>query len=291
MHLFTLPLLLALILSPTLLSAAELEAIPNCRLIETEWADGDSFRIRTPDEKEFSIRLYGVDCLEWHVTDETDARRLRAQRRYFGITTVEDSAAASIQVAKGFGELAWEEVRRVLGEPFTVYTAYADARGDSNYRRIYAFVVLSDGTQLAEHLVRQGLARAFGVTRSMPDGRSREAFEAHLADVELLAAKTGAGIWARTDWESLVNERMTQRLEDEELSLATAKPALREGETLDPNSASSDNLMKLPGVGPVLAKRMIEGRPYTSVEDLRRVSGIGAETLAQIRPYLNISEE
>ena len=49
--------------------------------------------------------------------------------------------------------------------------------------------------------------------------------------------------------------------------------------------------MKLPGVGPVLAKRMIEGRPYTSVEDLRRVSGIGAETLAQIRPYLNISEE
>ena len=49
MHPFTLPLLLALILSPTLLSAAELEAIPNCRLIETDWADGDSFRIRTPD--------------------------------------------------------------------------------------------------------------------------------------------------------------------------------------------------------------------------------------------------
>lgn len=291
MHYLNLLLFLILILPTTIVSAADLVTIPNCRLIETEWADGDSFLIQTPNGDELTLRLYGVDCLEWHVTDETDARRLRAQRRYFGITKVEDSAAESIQVAKDFGELAWEEVRRALAEPFTVYTAYADARGDSKYRRIYAFVVLPDGTQLAEHLVRRGLARAFGLNRRMPDGRNREAFQAHLADVELLAAKTGAGIWAKTDWESLVNERMTQRLEDEELSLATAGPALRQGEIIDPNTASSDSLMKLPGVGATLAKRMIEGRPYESLDDLRRVNGIGARTLERIRPHLEISEK
>jgi len=44
--------------------------------------------------------------------------------------------------------------------------------------------------------------------------------------------------------------------------------------------------MKLPGVGETLANRIIEGRPYQSVEDLMQVSGIGANTLEKIRPHL-----
>ena len=271
--------------------ADDLTIISNCQLIETDWSDGDSFLIRTPTGDEHTIRLYGVDCLEWHVTDESDARRLRAQRRYFGITAVGDTSAQSIELAKGFGALAWKEVRRVLAEPFTIQTAYADARGDGRYQRIYAFVVLPDGTQLAEHLVRQGLARAFGVSRSMLDGRNRDAFRAHLEDIELLAAKNATGIWAKTDWESLVNERMAQRLEDEELRLATAGPFLKPGETIDPNTAAGDDLVKLPRVGETIANRIIKGRPYQSVEDLVRVSGIGTTTLEQMRPHLAINPE
>jgi hypothetical protein len=48
-------------------------------------ADEDSFQIQTPEGQEHTIRLYGADCIEWHVSDDSDARRLRAQRRYFGI--------------------------------------------------------------------------------------------------------------------------------------------------------------------------------------------------------------
>jgi competence protein ComEA len=104
--------------------------------------------------------------------------------------------------------------------------------------------------------------------------------------VELLAARSGVGVWAKTDWESLLDERMTQRLEDEELKLATARPTLKKDETLDPNTAPRDALMKLPGVGEILANRIIEGRPYQSVEDLMQVSGIGANTLEKIRHHL-----
>lgn len=277
---------LFVLLAATATIASDLVTIPNCQLLETKWGDGDSFLIQTPGGDEHTIRLYGVDCLEWHVTNESDARRLRAQRRYFGITDVEKSSAESIQVAKEYGELAWTEVRRTLAKPFTIHTAYADARGDSKYQRIYAFVVLADGRDLAEHLVRLGLARAFGVSRQTYDKRSRDEFQAHLEDVELLAARSGVGVWAKTDWGNLLNERMTQRLEDEELKLATTRPSLKRGETLDPNTASRDAIMKLPGVGETLANRIIEGRPYQSVEDLIQVSGIGANTLEKIRPHL-----
>jgi competence protein ComEA len=47
------------------------------------------------------------------------------------------------------------------------------------------------------------------------------------------------------------------------------------------------DLEALPGIGPVLARRIIEGRPYRSVEDLARVKGIGKKRLEEIRPFVS----
>jgi len=265
-------------------SADELQTIEGAELVPTEWADGDSFRVRFPDGSEKTIRLYGADCLESNVHDSTDARRLRAQRRYFGISDYGGSPEASIGLAKSYGEQAGAFIREKLSRPFTVHTAFADGGGDGRYKRFYGFIETAEGDDLAALLVRAGLARAFGVYRSRPDGTHRDDYREELEDEELIAARKGTGIWRHTDWEKLPRERRAQRNEE-----AEERIALRKGppsEPIDINTASRDVLMTLPGIGEVTANRIIEGRPYQKATDLLQVNGIGPRTLDDIRPHL-----
>ena len=47
-----------------------------------------------------------------------------------------------------------------------------------------------------------------------------------------------------------------------------------------------------PGVGPKSAQRIADERaknPFARIEDLRRVSGIGAKTLEKLRPYVTVN--
>jgi DNA uptake protein ComE-like DNA-binding protein len=264
------------------LAVEELKKFPGCTLVPTEWADGDSFSVRFPDGKERTVRLYGADCIEMHVNgDDSNARRLRDQRRYFGID--------EILTAKSFGETATAETRRILAKPFTVHTTFADGRGDGRFQRIYAFVETSEGKDLSSWLVAQGLARAFGVVRQLPDGTSGNEWREQLADLELIAARAGRGAWSKTDWEKLPKIRQEARAETAELKSAKGTIEAVEGKPVDINHASRDELMTLPGIGEKTANAIIEARPYQSLEDLDRATGVGPATLGKIKPFLSIS--
>ena len=61
---------------------------------------------------------------------------------------------------------------------------------------------------------------------------------------------------------------------------------------VDLNAASSTELESLPGIGPVLAQRIVQWRidngPFTSVEILGEVSGIGDALMARLRPLVRV---
>ena len=259
-------------------SGQELQKFENCRLVEAGWTDGDSFPVKLPDGKEIVLRLYYVDCNEVAAVTETDQRRVRDQSSYFGID--------DHQITLESGRLAADEVKKLLAKPFTVHTAFASAPGRSAKPRTYGFVTLSDGRDLGEVLVGEGLARSYGVRRNTPDGLNAESAEAKMDDLELGAAIARRGIWAKTDPQKMVALREQRRAEDRQLREAFGAAA---GEPIDPNTATVDEIMLLPGVGETLAERIVEGRPYKSVEDLRRVPGIGEKVFARLKDSLQIA--
>lgn len=61
-------------------------------------------------------------------------------------------------------------------------------------------------------------------------------------------------------------------------------PAKAESAKISLNNASRADLENLPGIGPELAARIVEARPFESVSDLKRVKGIGPAKFAAIAP-------
>ena len=60
-------------------------------------------------------------------------------------------------------------------------------------------------------------------------------------------------------------------------------PFLIFAEQIDINTDSLEQLYKLTGIGPIYAQRIIDGRPYSSLDDLLGIKGIGEKSLQKIK--------
>lgn len=72
-----------------------------------------------------------------------------------------------------------------------------------------------------------------------------------------------------------------------------ASTPLGAGERLDPNTASTAQLRRLPGVGPARAEAIVaerlSGGSFESPADMARVPGIGPRTVDALRPHLSFA--
>ncbi len=61
------------------------------------------------------------------------------------------------------------------------------------------------------------------------------------------------------------------------------------------NRGSAEELRHLPGIGPVLAERVVQYRQangkFASIHDIQNVKGIGVKRFAQLEPYLRIDRQ
>jgi outer membrane murein-binding lipoprotein Lpp len=57
---------------------------------------------------------------------------------------------------------------------------------------------------------------------------------------------------------------------------------------IDPNTADVETLCRLPGVGQAMAQRIVDARPFDSVEDLTRVRGVSTNVLQRMSSLLSL---
>jgi DNA uptake protein ComE-like DNA-binding protein len=262
--------------------------LDNCQLIPNKANDGDSFHVRANDT-EYLVRLYFVDAPE---TASVGPARLIEQAEYFGV---------SVPQVIEIGLEAKKFVDAKLSEPFTVITRLAEGLGRSKIQRVYGLVRTKDG-DLSEQLVANGFARIHGVHPATPDGSSGQDEIQKLEQLERDAKQKKLGAWAVSGQPLKWPGATPQPLADASHSISAtpvpliatrgpievkrshAKETLELGR-IDVNTATEKELRMVPGIGLVMAARIIAARPFRSADDLKRVSGIGDKKYAQVRPY------
>ncbi|MCF7845527.1 MAG: helix-hairpin-helix domain-containing protein [Candidatus Pacebacteria bacterium] len=80
-----------------------------------------------------------------------------------------------------------------------------------------------------------------------------------------------------------LREKVNKKEESGEEEEEEQEQEQEEVTSVEINSASEEELDLLTGVGPAYAERIIENRPFCSLDDLERVSGIGEKTIENIK--------
>lgn len=60
--------------------------------------------------------------------------------------------------------------------------------------------------------------------------------------------------------------------------------------SVDVNKATKDELIGVRGIGPSLAQRIIEDRPFSNLDELVKVPGINEIKLSSLLPYLTLEK-
>jgi endonuclease YncB( thermonuclease family) len=252
------------------------EVLGGCRLVSAPFNDADSFLVKHGND-EYIFRLYYVDAPE---TSETYIDRVREQARYFSIP--EESVTDT-------GKLATTFTQNFLRGEFTVITKWEDARGGKSHKRYYALIQKGD-KDLSLELIRAGLVRLYGMPTKdrWPGGVTPRTFLSRLKNNEREAQREENGIWALATGSmqmSGLEALHSTSVASEVAELPTGSSYSSGGgiplkERLNINTATSEQLQELPGIGKAYAARIIAARPIQSIESLVQIPGITANTLA-----------
>lgn len=111
----------------------------------------------------------------------------------------------------------------------------------------------------------------------------------------IAAFALAASLWQLVTWSRLVRHDQDHGAANDEVRRwgelsGSGHPLIQ----IDLNRAEPRELCLLPGVGPVLARRIVENRqrvgPFQSLEALERVHGIGEKTIEQIQTLAYVEE-
>lgn len=158
------------------------QELQDCTLVEERSNDGDSFEVRHGGAVH-TLRLYFADCPE-KTRHQYNGPRLAEQGQYFDGLTEEETVAVGAS-AREFS------LRLLRAAPFRVLTRWEPVFESG---RFFAFVTVEAG-DLAEMLVKEGLARVHTKGENRPGGKTVRAAKKHLLDLERQAKISKRGAW------------------------------------------------------------------------------------------------
>lgn len=217
-----------------------------------------------------------------------------------GITQRKTLLLACVMILAGCGILGWSLVSR----PATIEAAaqHNDAENDSAPFDEASFAAepveeaaTAQATAEPAMLVYvSGAVRAPDVYQLPPDARVKDVVlaaggfaDGADSDAINLAARLDDGQHIHVPWQGQAALQEQVPGDDEAVSSAEAPDAL-----LDLNRADASDLEGLPGVGSTTAERIIAYRdehgPFTSVDELKQVKGIGPALFAKLAPLVRV---
>ncbi len=90
------------------------------------------------------------------------------------------------------------------------------------------------------------------------------------------------------DKSQAIEKVVTKDEEEEKKDVVTKEEKEKSSDCININTDSKEKLMELTGVGETRAQDIIEGRPYSDIEDIKNVKGIGDATFEKIKDSICI---
>jgi competence protein ComEA len=315
--------LVLLALLPITLGASEWEVWKGCRLIPNDYNDADSFNVEYQGQR-YIIRLYFVDAPE---TDNSFPDRVAEQARHHGKTDEEvihigrySSAVAAQLLSNSFSVITRRQDARGRSSMPRFYGFVTTSDGEdlgevlvaSGLARSYGAAAHAPGRRSISEmrsrydaLEQSARKNRYGIYSPSPLRAINRADSNKSSQSGSISGTAIAPQGVQTDnldVDSILPEPTISAPANPSAPTFTfSEPGIKKSESpssptqqaptkgkVNINTASSTELQTLPGIGPKSAERIIDGRPYSSVEDLRYVPRIPQKTFDEIIPLCTV---
>jgi DNA uptake protein ComE-like DNA-binding protein len=278
--------------------------------------DGDSFHISVAG-KEYIFRLYFVDAPE---TSAEFRDRVEEQAKYFGITVEQNLQLGDLAKAYTREKLSgpflvrtcWEDAmgRSRMHRFFAFVQTNTGDLGEqlveNGLARFHRESGKPEGLSSAtselgklntlERKAKQEKVGGWGANEGRMAVRAKEPksekgvdpfdkfFHPEMTPATVISSALTSSSPATVPLSSTSSRAPVAPVQPTTPDLVSSIPETK----LDVNTASQAELENIPGIGPAIAQRIIEARPFKSADDLRNVKGIGGgKRFEKIRRYFN----
>lgn len=199
----------------------------------------------------FTLLISAALILGAGVTQAFAAKKTDTQKSIAGLVDINNATQKELEGIKGVGAATAKKI--IAGRPYKSVDELSKAG------------IKPKAIDAMKPFVTVGTAQAVPVTETATKA----------------VTKATAPVSAATD---LTNANKKVKTATKSASTSAAK--LAPGTKININTADQATIEKLPEIGPVKAKAIIDGRPYSSIEDIMKIKGIKGKTFDAIKDYI-----